>query len=427
MLPGFAFLLLLAGAVLPAHTAQASDAALSACLRRLRAEAASHGVRPAVFDRHTKDARYDSRRALPDEAQPEFTWPIREYLGVLVDEQRIEDGRRLLQEQAAALATIERRLGVDAATVVAIFGVETDFGAFRPKHPVIETFVNRACGFPAASPAFRREQKAHLFQSLKMLQAGDVRETEFFGSRAGAFGMTQFMPLTYAANKVDVDGDGRADIVNSVPDALGATARFLVRSGWRRGRPWAMAVELPPGFDTRLAASGADHARLARGQRAAHKRKTVAQWRRLGLRLAPGRKADPGRPADAALLDATPASLLLPEGPVGPAFLVTGNFVAFWRYNNSDAYAFAVGLLADALRGDAWRIDWASEDAGLSRRQVAELQSLLAGRGHAGLSADGVPGSVTREAVRAEQRRLGWPETGHLGRKLLDALRASAP
>jgi len=120
-------------------------------------------------------------------------------------------------------------------------------------------------------------------------------------------------------------------------------------------------------------------------------------------------------------------TLLLPDGPQGPAFLVTRNFVAFWRYNNSDAYAFAVGMLADVLRGEPRAVAWASGEVGLSRRQIAELQSLLIRHGHGNLQVDGVPGAGTREAVRAEQRRLGWPETGLIGMNLLEALRASAP
>jgi len=419
MLPDAAFALLVAGAFV-ASAAHAAEADFGSCLRQLRAEAVRQGVPPAVFDRYTKAVRYDPKRALPDAAQPEFTWPMREYLGALVDEQRIDDGRRLMQKQAAALATIERRFGVDAATVVAIFGVETDFGAHKPKYPVVETFVNRACGFPKARPAFKREQRAHLFQALRMLQAGEVREAEFLGSRAGAFGMTQFMPVTYAKDKADVDGDGRADIVNSVPDALGSSARFLLRNGWTRGLPWAIAVELPSGFDTRLAASGAEHA-------SARKAKTIAQWRKFGVRIVDERVNDRGRPRFPALTDAASATLLLPDGPHGAAFLVTRNFVAFRRYNDSDAYAFAVGLLADALRGEPRTIAWASGDAGLSRRQLAELQALLIRRGHTGVTADGVPGPLTREAVRAEQKRLGWPQTGHIGSRLLEALRASTP
>jgi glucose-6-phosphate 1-epimerase len=409
---------MLLAAALAAPGARAAEIDLARCLRQLRAEAAQHGVRVAAFDRYTKGVQYDAKRALPDVAQPEFTWPIWEYLGVLVDAERIEDGRRILREQARALAAIERRFGVDAPTVVAIFGVETNFGAHKPKYPVIETFVNRACGFPEARPAFRREQKAHLFEALKLLQAGEVREHEFLGSRAGAFGMTQFMPVTYAKDKADVDGDGRADIINSTPDALGATARFLIRNGYTRGLPWAIAVELPAGFDATLAASG-------RGHGEARKAKTIAQWRQLGVSVADERSTGPGRARYPALTAATPATLLLPEGPQGPAFLATRNFVAFWRYNNSEAYAFAVGVLADTLRGEARPIAWASGETGLSRRQIAELQALLIQRGHADVTVDGVPGANTRAAVRAEQKRLGWPDTGYIGIKLLDALRAA--
>ncbi|HUL67274.1 MAG TPA: lytic murein transglycosylase [Burkholderiaceae bacterium] len=414
------FLASLIVAALSPSSARADEVDLSACLRQLRTETTRHGVRPATFDRYTKAVEYDARRALPDVAQPEFTWPIWEYVGVLVDEQRVEDGRRFTQEHAAALAAIERRFGVDSATVVAILGVETNFGAQKPKYPVIETFVNRTCGFPEARAAFKREQKEQLFQALKMLQAGDVQEAEFLGSRAGAFGMTQFMPLTYAKDKADIDGDGHADIINSVPDALGSTARFLLRNGFTRGRPWAIAVELPAGFDTTLAAGGFDHA-------SARKLKTIAQWRKRGVRFVDERVMGRNKTAYPALTDATQATLLLPEGPQGIAFLATSNFTAFWQYNNSDAYAFSVGLLADRLRGEPREITWVTGEVGLSRKEIAELQALLIKRGHDGVAADGVPGTLTREAVRAEQNRLGWPESGYIGVKLLETLRASSP
>jgi len=420
------FLLVAAAAAAPAG--RAADAELAGCLRALRAEAPKHGIGRAAFDAFTKSVRYDPKRALPDEAQPEFTWAIWEYLGVLVDDQRIEDGRRLLQEQASALQTIEQRYGVDGPTVVAIFGVETNFGAYKSRYPVVETFINRACGFPGARPTFKQEQKAHLFQALRMLQAGEVREDQFLGSRAGAFGMTQFMPVTYAKDKADVDGDGKADIINSVPDSLGATAHFLVRNGWMRGRPWAIAVELPAGFDATLAASGGEHARLERRTLAARKVKSVGQWVRLGVKLVDDRvTAERGAAAKPAVIDALPATLLLPEGVEGPAFLVTGNYVAFWRYNNSDAYAFAIGVLSDALRSEPRKLAWANNEVGLSRNQVGELQSLLIKRGHEGLKADGVPGAATREAVRSEQQQLGWPDTGQISLRLLETLRASTP
>lgn len=414
MKPSLAVLLLAAGAVAAAETIPAQPD-LSGCLRELRTEAARNGVGTSTFDQYTKDATYDAKRALPDEAQAEFVWPVREYLGVLVDQQRVEDGRRLLREQAPALAVIEARYGVDPATVVAIFGVETNFGAVKPRYPVIETFVNRSCGFPGARPAFRQEQKANLFQALKMLQSGEVREDDFLGSRAGAFGMTQFMPLTYARDKADVDGDGQADIIHSVPDALGASARFLVRHGWTRGLPWAIAVQLPAGFDTALASAGSEHVRIARAL--GGKVRTLAQWRELGVRTPGGRVS--------ALPDTTPMTLLLPEATPAPALLVTRNFVAFWRYNNSEAYALAVGLLGDELRGVPRVIAWAADETPLSRKAVAELQSLLIRLGHDDLTVDGVPGTATRRAVRAEQQRLGRPETGFIGVDLLQALRAS--
>jgi lytic murein transglycosylase len=441
-----AWLLVFAVLSLACGATVAAEPDLGRCLKQLSAEARKHGIRRDVFEKYTGAVQYDPKRALPDEAQAEFVWPIWEYLGALVDAQRSEDGQRLLREQEAALAKIEKRFGVDPATVVAIFGVETNFGVHKPKYPVVETFVNRACGFPAAGRRFKQEQKTHLFQALKMLQTGAVQETEFLGSRAGAFGMTQFMPHTYARDKTDIDGDGKADIINSVPDALGSTAHFLVRNGWTKGLPWAIAVTLPEGFNLDLAASGAENEQLLRSGRARGKVKTVAQWRKLGVVLADANITVAAAPAKSSpyseLSDKTPATLLLPEisqaatqpgsqagthaAPQGPAFLVTRNYAAFWRYNHSDAYALAVGVLSDVLRGHERKLAWSGGRTGLSRKQITELQQLLIKRGHDALRADGVPGALTRDAVRATQREWGWPETGYIDLELLQSLREAS-
>ena len=212
------------------------------------------------------------------------------------------------------------------------------------------------------------------------------------------------MPSTFLRTAVDFDGDGRRDIVGSVPDALASTARFLQQAGWRTGEPWGYEVQLPPGFD----ASGA-------GRR---NRQDVGLWAAQGVTL-PG-----GAP-----LPAVPdrAGLMLPAGPQGPAFLVGRNFDTLYRYNASENYALAIAHLSDLIAGRdrsvAFRTAWPTDDPGLSRADNRELQRLLLARGHAVGVADGLIGARTRDAIRAEQARLGMPVTGRAGQRLLAALR----
>jgi hypothetical protein len=199
---------------------------------------------------------------------------------------------------------------------------------------------------------------------------------------------------------VDFDGDGRRDLVASIPDALASTANFLAKGGYKTGQPWGYEVTLPAGLDT----SGA-------GRR--HKR-ALEQWRAAGVKpMAGGELTGPGA-----------AGLLLPAGPRGPAFLVFGNFDSIYGYNAAESYALAIAHLADRLKGGApFATAWPTDDPGLSREQRRELQRLLAARGHPIGEVDGMLGTASRTAIRAEQQRLGHAVDGRAGQKLLKALR----
>jgi glucose-6-phosphate 1-epimerase len=397
---------------------------LSSCLRALRAELPTQPpVRADSFDRYTRSV--DDLRPLIDQAsaaQPEFKLPIWDYLARLVDAKREADGRDVLQRQAAPLAEIAHRHGVDAATAVAVFGVETDYGRVAGRYPVIDATLSRACLNLGS-----RERKAHFFAALYLLQEGLVKPETFRGSWAGAFGMTQFMPGTFLKNMDDGDGSGDIDITASVPDALATTARYLNGLGWVPGLPWGVEVSVPRDSAAPWNALERDHGCLE-SQAPQGLCRGVAQWAAAGVRRVDGSALLPpetggGKPWRAD----TVTALLMPAGVDGPAWLVTRNYQAAWRYNRADAYALAIGLLADRLRGDpAPRTAWPTDDAALSRAEFVELQTLLLRRGHCEVTADGRDGPRTRAAIAAEEAAQGWLTSGRGGAKLLGALRAVA-
>ena len=384
-----------------AGSAQAQDVVFEDCLAGLRTRAASAGIDGASFDQSTQGLAADYSVLELLDAQPEFTTPIWDYLAALVDDQRISDGQAMLQANAATLARVSQEYGVDAQTVVAVWGVESDYGKTFGKRPLLVSLATLSC-FGRRQEFFRGE----FFATLKLLQAGDLKPEGLTGSWAGAFGHTQFMPTTYQRIAVDGDGDGRRDLVASIPDALASTANYLKQAGWRTGEPWGYEVKLPAGFDAALA-----------GRK---NKRPLSDWIARGVVRADGTPL---------LVSDARAAVLLPAGPAGPAFLVFRNFDAIYSYNAAESYALAIATLSDRLRGGGALIaPWPTDDPGLGRGERKQLQQLLLARGHAIGEADGMIGTLTRRAIVAEQQRLGLqPQDGRAGRKILDALRAEAP
>jgi lytic murein transglycosylase len=392
----------LAAGVEPPPVTQEQLDAFRGCLGGLRGKSAAAGIAEARFDDYTSGLVPDPTVLDLLDAQPEFTTPIWDYLAALVDGQRVDDGRAMLRGHAATLARAEAEHGVDAETIVAVWGVESDYGKTFGKRPLLQSLATLSC-------AGRRQAffRGELFALLALLQAGDLRDTGITGSWAGAFGHTQFMPSTYRRVAVDFDGDGRRDLVGSVADALGSTANYLRRAGWRRGEPWGFEVRLPSGFDASLA-----------GRRS---KRPLADWQARGLSRVDGATLVP-----AGLASDTKAGLLLPAGDTGPAFLVLRNFDAIYAYNAAESYALAIAHLSDRLRGSgAFVTPWPTDDPGLDRMQRRELQALLLARGHDIGEVDGLVGTRTRRAIAAEQRRLGLsPVDGRAGGRILELLRA---
>lgn len=382
---------------LSAPAAQAADA-FAACLAGLRAPAAKAGVSGATFDHHTASLSPDMAVIGLLDAQPEFKTPIWDYMAALVDDERVADGKAGIERWRAELDRAAARYGVDPATIAAVWGVESNYGRTLGGRPLLTSLSTLSC-FGRRQAYFRGE----FFAALKIVQDERIDPDKLKGSWAGAFGQTQFMPSTYLRLAVDFDGDGRRDLIDSVPDALASTANFLKRAGWNDNLDWGYEVILPAGANT--AGAGRKNKR------------PLSFWRGQGLTRADGKPLPPGD---------TPVGLLLPAGPKGPAFLVTRNFDALYSYNAAESYALAIAHLSDRLRGGGPLAQaWPTDDPGLSRAERRELQRLLIARGYELGEPDGMIGERTREALRAAQRELGLPADGRAGQKALKALEAS--
>ena len=272
----------------------------------LRSEALAAGIDAALFDRIFAGVTPDPAVLKADSSQPEFTRPVWEYLDGAVSSSRIGRGRVLLAQHSLMLQRIEQQYGVEAPVLVAIWGLESNFGNNIGSHSVIRSLATLA--YDGRRQGFWRVQ---LLAALEILQNGDVPGERMIGSWAGAMGQTQFMPTTYNQHAVDFDGDGKRDLWNSSADALASAAHYLQASGWQRGQPWGFEVRLPQGFDYSLADP--------------EQRRSLAEWAELGVRpLAPTGAAASAR-----------ASLQLPAGHKGPAFLLLDNFRSILKYNNS--------------------------------------------------------------------------------------------
>ncbi|MBY0439249.1 MAG: lytic murein transglycosylase [Burkholderiales bacterium] len=368
----------------------------ASCVKELRTLAIGKGVGAQVFDSALAGVEPDADILKAFDNQPEFTIPIWDYLAGLVDDERVADGRALMEKWAAILAQAEEKFGVDRFVIAAVWGVESDYGRIMGKRQLVRSLTTLSCS--GRRQAFFRGE---LLATLRIVQSGDIPVDALVGSWAGAFGQTQFIPSTYLRLAIDFDGDGRRDIINSVPDALGSTANYLKRAGWVTGQPWGYEVRLPANYA---------------GPTGRRTKQSLAQWSELGIRMADG----------GALTGTGPAGLLLPSGAKGPAFLVFRNFDAIFAYNAAESYALAIAHLADRLRGaGAFRTPWPTDDPGIGRAERREVQQRLLDRGFDVGAPDGIVGARTRAALRAFQASAGLAQDGRAGLRVLQALRAS--
>lgn len=373
-----------------------AQADFQSCVAGLRGAAAAKGVSGATFDRAMAGVTPDMKVIELMNNQPEFKTPIWDYLGTLVDEEKVAEGRAMMRQHAATLAAAEQRFGVDRHTIAAVWGVESDFGKARGRMPLVQALSTGACLAPRRNAFFKGE----LLATLQIIQRGDVRPDRLFGSWAGAFGHTQFIPSTYLRLAVDGDGDGRRDLVDSIPDALHSTANFMDKAGWITGASWGYEVRVPGGYS---------------GPSGRNPKQPVSSWAARGVVKFDG----------SALTGSGNAGLLMPAGRNGPAFLVFKNYDAAYSYNGADSYALAISLLSDRLRGKPGvQGEWPTDDLPLSREQRRELQRLLIARGFDVGEPDGAVGALTRGAIKQIESRLGMRETGRPGEKVLRALKS---
>ena len=370
------------------------------CLANLHSQAIAQGVSGSTYDRYTQNLTPDYSVIEKLNYQPEFSTPIWDYLSGLVDEERVQLGRQKLQQHREVLNRISAAYGVPAETIVAVWGVESNFGDISGKYPLLQSLGTLSCEGRRQS-YFRGE----FFTTMKLLQRGDVYESQLKGSWAGAFGHTQFMPSTYDELAVDFDGDGRRDLVGSIPDALASTANFLKKRGWQTGQPWGFEVKIPQG----MSVSG-------EGRR---NKKSLSSWMNRGVVRADGTSLLQGN-----LSESSQAGLLAPAGENGPVFLVFKNFDAIYSYNAAESYALAIAHLSDRLQGKgSIQAAWPTDDPGTSRAERREIQQFLLNRGYDIGEVDGLIGDKTRQAIRQEQNRLGLSPTGRAGQQILRAFR----
>jgi len=389
--PAFLFLLpaLALGQVQPPLPAE-----FTACLAELRTQAQREGVTNDAFDVAMNHIEPDPTVIVAMGNQPEFSTPIWQYMAGLVDDKRIAEGRAQLKLWSQTLDRAEKAFGVDRYTVVAVWGVESNYGKIMGKRPLVRSLVTASC-YGKRQSFFRGE----LVSVLKILGSGDIEVDLLKGSWAGAFGHTQFMPSTFQRMAVDFDGDGRRDVVSSVPDALGSTANFLKQAGWQSGQPWGYEVRIPAKYA---------------GPSGRRTKLHLDDWVRHGVQRVDGKP----------LLGDAKAALLLPAGARGPAFLALRNFDAIYTYNTAESYALAIAHLSDRLRGGKpFRKSWPTDDPGLSRSERFELQERLALRGFDVGEADGLIGPRTIDAVKAFQVSEGQAPDGYAGQRVLKALR----
>jgi lytic murein transglycosylase len=379
---------------LPAQ-AQSEDKSFRAFLDQLWQDAKAKEIKRATFDLAFAEVTPDPRVMPITKRQPEYIKPAGAYVNSIASAGRASAGLRKEKEWSKTFDAIEKEFGVERWLILAIWGMETSFGADKDKWDVVRSLATLAHN-KFRDPYFRNE----LLTSLQILQDGHVARKNFLGSWAGAMGQTQFMPSNFMDYAVDFSGDGRRDIWTNVPDVLASTANYFKKEGWTPGMVWGFEVTVPKDFDYRLS------------------RGTFAEWMERGVKRADGQAA--------------PASgdgiLFFPTGAPGPAFLITENFNAIKRYNNSDVYALAIGILADKMRGGGQiRAKWPEQATQPSREDRIALQRKLASLGHKVRNFTGHLDFDLRDAIRLEQVKLGMLPDGHPGQEFLQEVGAKAP
>ncbi|MEN8199601.1 MAG: lytic murein transglycosylase [Thermodesulfobacteriota bacterium] len=362
-------------------------------------EAAKEGIERGTYDRvFAKVSEPDAEVLKKAAYQPEFTTKIWDYLDARVNPLAVLDGRIMAGVYGKTLEEVEDRFGVEKEVVLAIWSMETSYGAALLRHSRLHYVPQALATLAYADKRRQKFARSQLIAALQIVQAGDVPLDKLTGSWAGAMGHTQFIPTSFLAYGVDMDGDGRRDIWNSVPDALATAANLLHENKWRTGKPWGYEVKVPPGGAGRTGET-----------------RSLGQWQELGFVRPSGEKfAEPGEKAELKMIG----------GDSGPGFLMLRNFFILKRYNNSDFYALAVGLLSDSLAGKAEMVQpWPRPAGSLSAGEKFELQEILSQKGFYSGGVDGHIGPNTQKGIKAFQRSRGLTADGKANQELLKALK----
>ncbi|HEY7883681.1 MAG TPA: lytic murein transglycosylase [Cellvibrionaceae bacterium] len=390
----FVGLALLGTCVSGAHALTDED--FDRCIANFSTTARAEGISQSVIDKSLAVASLSPRVLELDRQQPEFTTTFADYFNTRVNAQRIQQGRKLLAQHRSLLNEIYAQYGVPPQYLVSFWGLETNFGGFFGRMSVLDSLATLACD-TRRSTYFTGE----LMSALRIIDEGSITAERMEGSWAGAMGHVQFMPSVFLQYAVDYDGDGRRDLWGSLPDAMASASNFLKGIGWETGTRWGREVRLPENFPYL--------------QAGLNNRKHLAEWSELGVRQIDG-SALP-------VVEGMEASLLVPSGHKGPAFLVYSNFGVIMRWNRSEFYALAVGHLADRINGAGGLYQPPPEDAPrLHRDQVISLQTRLNEKGFDAGEADGILGPATRRAISEFQQDLGMIADGFPGAQVLIAL-----
>lgn len=380
---------------LPLTAPPITEADFAQCLKTFSSNAKSAGISTTTINNSLLKAKLNKNVLELDRKQPEFTTSFADYFNRRVTDQRVNQGRALLQQHRELLARVEQAYGVPAPYLLAFWGLETNYGSYFGNIPVIDSLATLACDTRRSS-FFTTE----LINALKILDEGAIAPNKMIGSWAGAMGHVQFMPSSFLKNAVDFDGDNKRDLWNSTPDAMASAAKFLQSLGWQTSERWGREVKLPANFPF-----------LEAGLK---NTKPMSEWAKLGVKR-----------ADNSPLPATDinASLLVPAGHQGPAFLVYDNFNVIMRWNRSEFYAIAVGQLADQIAGGGKLIQPPPENVPrLHRNQVIALQEELNRKGFNAGTPDGILGPGTRRAISEFQDKQGMVADGFPGKEVLGLL-----
>ncbi len=370
-----------------------SGAGFDRWLQGFKQQAAAQGVSPRVIAAALNGVTYDPGVIARDRRQSVFSQSFLQFAGRMVAKYRLQKGAQLLRKYASTFDRIQREFGVPGPVIVAFWGLESDFGAGVGNMPTLRSLATLAYDCRRAE-----EFRPQLLDALRIIQRGDLTPQEMVGPWAGELGQTQFLASVYYQHAVDYDGDGRRDLMKSVPDVLASTANYLKALGWRRGEPWLQEVRVPTNMPWEQAALSIQHPR--------------AQWVKLGVRATHG-----SLPADN-----LPASLILPMGRNGPAFLAYPNFRVYLEWNESLVYSTTAAYFATRLAGAPPVSRGNGPVAVLEFGQIKQLQQILARNGYDVGKVDGIIGEKTRDAVRQVQQRLGLPADGYPTAELLARL-----